>query len=207
MIVDCESAIISTVWRYYNHRGIIIILPVKCCQRVSNTKLIVPIALDILLFSISGKVSTVSGWSSSFLFPLAISEYHVLLSCSIKLTSIFDDFFSSFSFISCDSSSPEVHNFLRIEWVLYFIATFSFLKLEPMPSTNRWREHIDYDPITNKDKIIDHVIREPKTLSEAVIIQEMQALSKSESWDLVPPHHQKAIGCRWIFKVKHNVDG
>ena len=37
--------------------------------------------------------------------------------------------------------------------------------------------------------------------------EEMQALSKNETWDLVPPsHHQKAIGCRWIFKMKHSAD-
>ena len=35
----------------------------------------------------------------------------------------------------------------------------------------------------------------------------MQALSKNETWDLVPSsHHQKTITCRWIFKVKHNAD-
>ena len=38
--------------------------------------------------------------------------------------------------------------------------------------------------------------------------EEMQALSENETWDRVPPSpHQKVIGCRWIFKVKHNVDG
>ena len=38
--------------------------------------------------------------------------------------------------------------------------------------------------------------------------EEMQALSKNETWDLVPSSpHQKAINCRWIFKVKYNVDG
>ena len=38
--------------------------------------------------------------------------------------------------------------------------------------------------------------------------EEMQALSKNETWDLVPHSpHKKAIGCRWIYKVKYNVDG
>ena len=38
--------------------------------------------------------------------------------------------------------------------------------------------------------------------------EEMGALCKNETWDLVPPTlHKKAIGCRWIYKVKHNVDG
>ena len=38
--------------------------------------------------------------------------------------------------------------------------------------------------------------------------EEMQALRKNETWDLVPnPPYKKAIGCRWIYKVKHNADG
>ena len=37
--------------------------------------------------------------------------------------------------------------------------------------------------------------------------EEMQALSKNETWDLVPSSpHQKVIRCRWIFKVKHTAD-
>ena len=39
------------------------------------------------------------------------------------------------------------------------------------------------------------------------INEDMQSLSKNETWDLIPPsHHEKAIGCWWIFKVKHNSD-
>ena len=38
--------------------------------------------------------------------------------------------------------------------------------------------------------------------------EEMQALSKNETWDLVPHSpHKKEIGCRWIYKVKYNADG
>ena len=36
----------------------------------------------------------------------------------------------------------------------------------------------------------------------------MQALSKKETWDLVPRSpHKKAISCKWIYKVKYNADG
>ena len=36
----------------------------------------------------------------------------------------------------------------------------------------------------------------------------MDFLSKNETWDLVPHlPHKKAIGCRWIYKVKYNVEG
>ena len=37
--------------------------------------------------------------------------------------------------------------------------------------------------------------------------EEMEALCKNETWDLVPHTPQKkAIGCKWIYKVKYNVD-
>ena len=53
-------------------------------------------------------------------------------------------------------------------------------------------------------------VREPETFSEAAkdprwikaMNEEMQALRKNETWDLVPiSPHKKAIGCRWIYKV------
>ena len=38
--------------------------------------------------------------------------------------------------------------------------------------------------------------------------EEMRALCKNETWNLVPDSpHRKAIGCKWIYKVKYNVDG
>lgn len=38
--------------------------------------------------------------------------------------------------------------------------------------------------------------------------QEYDALMKNYTWDLVPlPPDRKAIGCKWIFRVKENVDG
>ena len=59
-------------------------------------------------------------------------------------------------------------------------------------------------------------VREPETFSEAAkdprwieaMNEEMRALRKNETWDLVPHSpHRKAIGCRWIYKVKYNADG
>ena len=42
----------------------------------------------------------------------------------------------------------------------------------------------------------------------AAMNEEEEALCKNETWDLVPhTPHKKAIGCRWIYKVKHNADG
>ena len=60
------------------------------------------------------------------------------------------------------------------------------------------------------------VVREPESFSEAAkdprlvkaTNEEMQTLSKNETWNLVPRSpNKKAIGCRWILKVKYNVDG
>ena len=59
-------------------------------------------------------------------------------------------------------------------------------------------------------------IREPETFFEAAkdpqwiktMNEEIQALCKNETWDLVPHSpHKKVIGCRWLYKVKYNVDG
>ena len=54
----------------------------------------------------------------------------------------------------------------------------------------------------------------PNTVCEALshsgsaMVDEMQALDENGTWDLVPlPIGKKAIGCRWLFAVKFNLDG
>ncbi|MCO5551884.1 hypothetical protein L7F22_005390 [Adiantum nelumboides] len=38
--------------------------------------------------------------------------------------------------------------------------------------------------------------------------EKMDALYGKETWELVPlPKGKKSIGCRWVYKVKHNSDG
>jgi len=38
--------------------------------------------------------------------------------------------------------------------------------------------------------------------------EEMEALQKNNTWQLVsPPQGKRAVGCRWVFTVKHNADG
>jgi hypothetical protein len=38
--------------------------------------------------------------------------------------------------------------------------------------------------------------------------EEMAALYANKTWELVPlPEGKKAIGCKWVYKVKHNSDG
>ena len=42
----------------------------------------------------------------------------------------------------------------------------------------------------------------------SAMVEEMQALSDNDTWDLVPlPTRKKVIGCRWVFVVKFNPDG
>ena len=39
-------------------------------------------------------------------------------------------------------------------------------------------------------------------------MKKMDALDANETWDLVPlPEGKNVIGCKWVYKVKHNVDG
>ena len=43
---------------------------------------------------------------------------------------------------------------------------------------------------------------------EKAMDEEMAALDANETWDLVPlPEGKNAIGCKWVYKIKHNADG
>ena len=62
-------------------------------------------------------------------------------------------------------------------------------------------------------------IDEPKSIEEAlgindskswtiVIEEEMEALKRNNTWDLVPlPKEWKPIGCKWVFKRKMGSNG
>ena len=51
----------------------------------------------------------------------------------------------------------------------------------------------------------------PEALSHlgwhSAMIEEMNALNDNRTWDLVLPVGKKAIGCRWVFAMKVNLDG
>ncbi|MCO5596603.1 hypothetical protein L7F22_050669 [Adiantum nelumboides] len=58
--------------------------------------------------------------------------------------------------------------------------------------------------------------KEPTCFDEAIgnmkweqaMDEEMAALDVNETWELVPlPEGKKSIGCKWVYKVKHNADG
>lgn len=66
--------------------------------------------------------------------------------------------------------------------------------------------------------VSDHII-EPKTLAEVINIEqklecikaidkEMDSLMKNQTWELCElPSDRKAIGSKWVFKLKTNIDG
>ena len=38
--------------------------------------------------------------------------------------------------------------------------------------------------------------------------EEVDALDNNDTWRLTPlPEGKKAIGCKWVYKIKHNADG
>jgi hypothetical protein len=55
-----------------------------------------------------------------------------------------------------------------------------------------------------------HTYREACTnpLWQQAMTEELQALEKTHTWDLVDlPHGKSAIGCRWVYKIKTKSDG
>ncbi len=52
----------------------------------------------------------------------------------------------------------------------------------------------------------EQAVRNPKW--DNAMDEEMTALDANVTWELVAlPKDKKVIGCKWVYKVKHNVDG
>jgi hypothetical protein len=52
----------------------------------------------------------------------------------------------------------------------------------------------------------EHAVGNPKWAN--AMDEKMVALDANATWELVAlPKDKKAIGCKWVYKVKHNVDG
>ena len=63
---------------------------------------------------------------------------------------------------------------------------------------------IDDDPRTLGEEINS----EDSKLWKKVVVEEMDALDKNKTWDLVEfPTRRNSIGRKWVFKKKLNVEG
>ena len=83
----------------------------------------------------------------------------------------------------------------------------------------------EYADMATVENQVQHVaynvcqIPEPKSMEEALQSEyskewktaadmEYQSLIDNETWDLVElPQGRKPVGCKWVFKVKHRIDG
>ncbi|RZB76459.1 Retrovirus-related Pol polyprotein from transposon RE1 [Glycine soja] len=81
------------------------------------------------------------------------------------------------------------------------------------PMTTRSKNGI-LKPRLQPTLLLTHVV--PKTVKTTLkdpkwkdaMDEEMVALLKNNTWELVPkPHNRQPIGCKWVFRVKHNSDG
>ena len=53
---------------------------------------------------------------------------------------------------------------------------------------------------------VEEAMEDPKWTQ--AIKEEMEALMKNKTWNLVPlPRGKKTVGCKWVFSIKHKADG
>jgi hypothetical protein len=61
--------------------------------------------------------------------------------------------------------------------------------------------HCLFEPFSYKKAILD-------PLWQQAMDDELSALHKTDTWDLVPlPPSKSVLGCRWVYKIKTNSDG
>lgn len=168
-------------------------------------------------------VSSLPCTNSTSACPLITNNLSVPLASSVQVsespvdTSPVTPSPNSFSSNS-DTSSSSTH---------YMIApgVTSFTTPSPLPPPNPSLPTNTHNMLTRakrgitKPKIFSATlssITEPKTIKEALkhpqwlaaMNAEYEALMKNHTWDLVPlPHGRRAIGCKWVFRLKEKPDG
>jgi len=61
--------------------------------------------------------------------------------------------------------------------------------------------HCLFEPSSYKEAILD-------PLWQQAMDEELSALHKTNTWDLVPlPSGKSVVGCHWVYKIKTNSDG
>lgn len=85
--------------------------------------------------------------------------------------------------------------------------------------SNRTNKGVPPKRLIEELNVIQAEIRQPKTYNEAInsankehwivaMKDEMTSLQEIGTWELMElPNGRKAIGCKWVYKVKTNVDG
>ncbi|XP_021715949.1 uncharacterized protein LOC110683848 [Chenopodium quinoa] len=85
--------------------------------------------------------------------------------------------------------------------------------------TDHWCNLVSFDSLPKKQQLdicVHQSLVEPTSYSEAaqnsswvdVMDKEISALNKNNTWDIVMlPKGKKAIGCKWVYKIKKNADG
>ncbi|KAB2617154.1 hypothetical protein D8674_013023 [Pyrus ussuriensis x Pyrus communis] len=76
---------------------------------------------------------------------------------------------------------------------------------------NRGKPPNRYSPDTTKGSkylIANYVSSQKLSEPDKAFEEEMVALQKNQTWNLVPlPQGKKKVGCRWVYTIKYKADG
>ncbi|KAM1000143.1 hypothetical protein ACFX2A_006928 [Malus domestica] len=101
------------------------------------------------------------------------------------------------------SSSDDSSNSLVQDGGIHEVNSDDSSTYQLPPRANRGKPKLSSVSIPTK---LQDALSDPKWVNAMQV--EMEALEKNCTWDLVPlPNGKKAVGCRWVFTIKHKADG